>query len=183
MRADAQRNYNQILSVAKDLLSASGEDVSLRVIARTANVGLGTMHRHFPTREALLEALLRAGFDALRVRAAALEDSEAGDEALSKWLREVVAVARNYGGAIKAMVAAIEDDQSALHASCVAMKAAGARLLAQAQAKGQARHDMDGSDLFAIVGAIGWINDQPALAGSADHILEIILAGISATYR
>ena len=179
MRADARKNYDQILGVAADLLSASGGDASLRDIARTAGVGLGTMHRHFPTREVLLEALLRASFDDLGAKAMVLERADASDTALAEWLREVVAVARNYGGAIKAMVAAIEDERSALHASCVAMKAAGARLLTRAQADGRARRDMDGADLFAIVGAISWIGEQPAIAVRTDRILTIILDGVA----
>ncbi len=56
MRTDAKKNYDQILGVARDLLATGGADASLRDVARTAGVGLGTMYRHFPTREALLEA-------------------------------------------------------------------------------------------------------------------------------
>ena len=178
MRADAKKNYEQILEVARDLLAAEGADASLRDIARTAGVGLGTMYRHFPTREALLEALLRTSFDQLGSKAEELERAGPSDTALVSWLRETVAIAHNYRGAIKSMVAAIEDEGSALHASCVAMKAAGTRLLVRAQADGKARTDLDGADLFALVGALAWVNDQPALAGRSDRIFEIIAGAI-----
>lgn len=180
MRADAKKNYDQILGVARDLLAAGGAEASLRDVARTAGVGLGTMYRHFPTREALLEALLRTGFDQLGVRASELERTDPSDAALMSWLREIIAVAHNYGGAIKSMVAAIEDEESALHASCVAMKAAGTRLLVRAQTDGKARPDLDGADLFALVGALAWINDQPALTQRADRIFAIITDAIRA---
>ena len=178
MRADAKKNYEQILDVARDLLAAGGADASLRDIARTAGVGLGTMYRHFPTRETLLEALLRTSFDQLGSKAGELERTGPSDAALVSWLSEIVAIAHNYGGAIKSMVAAIEDEGSALHASCVAMKAAGTRLLVRAQADGKARADLDGADLFALVGALAWVNDQPALACRSDHIFAIIAGAI-----
>jgi AcrR family transcriptional regulator len=178
MRADARKNYDQILDVARDLIATGGADASLREIARTAGVGLGTLQRHFPTREVLLEALLRTSFDALARRAAELEHVEPSDTALVAWLREIVAVAHRYSGAIKLMVAAIEDEGSALHASCVAMKAAGTRLLTRAQAKGTARDDLDGADLFALVGALSWVGDQPALADRSDRIFGIIAGAL-----
>lgn len=180
MRADAKKNYDQILGVARDLLAAGGADASLRDVARTTGVGLGTMYRHFPTREALLEALLRTSFDQLGIRASELERTDPSDAALVSWLSEIVALARRYSGAIKSMVAAIEDEGSALHASCAAMKAAGTRLLVRAQREGRARADLDGADLFALVGALAWVNDQPALARRSDHILALITDAILA---
>lgn len=178
MRADAKKNYEHLLAVARDIVTRQGADASLRDIARTANVGLGTLYRHFPSREALLEALLRTSFDALTARARELADAHAPGEALVTWLREAVAVTHNYSGAIASMVAAIAEPESALHASCVTMRAAGTRLLANAQAKGMARPDMDGTDLFALVGALAWVGDQPALASRADHLFGVIAGAI-----
>ncbi len=178
MRADARKNYDQILVVAGDLARREGANVSLREVARTAGVGLGTLQRHFPTREVLLQALLRESFDTLTARAVGLESADEAGAALIIWLRETVAMAHGYSGAIKSMVAAIEDEESALHASCVSMKAAGFRLLSRAQAAKQARADMDGADLFAFVGALSWIADQPGLAARSDHIFDIIADAI-----
>jgi AcrR family transcriptional regulator len=174
MRADAQKNYDQILLVARDLFGREGSGVPMRELARTAGVGLGTLQRHFPTREALLEALLRTSFDMLTTRAAELETAKEAGAALVSWLRETVTTAHDYSGAIKSMVAAIEDESSALHGSCVAMKAAGTRLLVRAQQAGEARADMEGADLFALVGALSWVADQPALAARSDHLIKII---------
>ncbi len=178
MRADAKKNYEFILAVARDVVTEHGTDASLRDIARRASVGFGTLHRHFPTREALLEALLRASFDELTARAGELKTSRAPDDALVSWLREAVAVAHNYRGVVDSMMAAIADADSALHASCVTMRAAGTRLLARAQAEGMARTDIDGADLFALVGALAWLGDQPSLAGRADHLFGVIVSAI-----
>src|SRR5690242_759905 len=114
MRADAQKNYDQLLAVARQVVFDQGADASLRDVARKAGVGLGTLYRHFPTREALLEALLRAGFDHLTGRAGELAASGTPDEALVSWLREAVALTHDYRGVIALMVAAIEHPESAL---------------------------------------------------------------------
>ena len=178
MRADARKNYDHLLAVARDVVTERGADASLRDIARRAGVGLGTLYRHFPRREALLDALLRASFDELTVRAGELEKSGLTDDALLSWLREAVAVAHNYSGAIASMVAAIGDPQSALHASCMAMHGAGAHLLARAQDQGVVRADIDGADLFALLGALAWLRDQPSLAPRADHLFGVIASAI-----
>jgi AcrR family transcriptional regulator len=178
MRADAQKNYDLLLGVALDVVAEQGANASLREIARRANVGLPTLYRHFPTRETLLEALLRTGFDELTARAGNLETSSSPDEALLLWLRETVAVSQKYHGVTSAMMAAIEDPNSALHASCVMMRTAGTRLLARAQAEGAARADIDGVDLFALIGALAWLGDQPAVAPRADHLFDVIASAI-----
>lgn len=178
MRADARKNYDHLLAVARAVITEQGADASLRDVARRTGVGLGTLYRHFPTREALLDALLRASFDELTAKAGELETSSSPDDALVSWLREAAAVAHNYRGVVASMMAAIADPNSALHASCVTMRAAGTRLLARAQAEGMARTDIDGADLFALVGALAWLSDQPSLAPRANHLFGIIASAI-----
>ena len=178
MRADAKKNYDHLLAVARAVVIKEGAEASLRDIARRAGVGLGTLYRHFPTREALLEALLRVSFDELTAKAGELETSSSPEDALVSWLREAVAVAHNHRGVVASMMAAIADPDSALHASCVTMRAAGTRLLARAQAEGMARTDIDGADLFALVGALAWLGDQPSLARRADHLFGVIASAI-----
>ena len=178
MRADARQNYDDLLAAAREVVGEQGGDASLRDIARRAGVGQGTLHRHFPTREALLEALLRTGFDGLAARAGELGASAPAAQALTSWLGEAVAVAHDYRGVVSAMAAAIDDPGSALHASCVAMKEAGGCLLGLAQADGAARTDIDDADLFALVGALAWLSDQPSLAARADHLFGVITGAI-----
>jgi AcrR family transcriptional regulator len=178
MRSDAQRNYEQLLAVARAVVTEQGADASLRDIARRAGVGLGTLYRHFPTREALLEALLRAGFDEMAARADELETSSSAEDALVSWLRDCVANAHEYRGVVALMMAAIEDHESALHASCVTMRAAGTRLLIRAQAEGVARSDIDGTDLFALVGAAAWLSDQNSFTPRAGHLFDVIASAI-----
>lgn len=178
MRADAKKNHDQLLAVARAIVTEQGSDASLRDVARRAGVGLGTLYRHFPTREALLDALLRASFDELATQAAELERARSPEDALVSWLRACVACAHEYRGVVALMVAAIEDTDSALHTSCVTMRAAGTRLLTRAQAAGVARTDLDGTDLFALVGALAWLSDQPLLAPRADHLIGVVADAI-----
>jgi AcrR family transcriptional regulator len=178
MRADAKKNRSQILTVARDVVTEHGADVSMRDIARRAGVGLATMLRHFPTREALFEALLCTHLDALTQRADELETSASADDALLTWFRELVAFTQSYRGVVAMMAAAHTNPDSALYASCAAVHSAGARLLLRAQSEGTARADMTGDDLFALITALGWAVDQPSFAQRADHLVHIIAGAI-----
>ncbi|MGW4729561.1 TetR/AcrR family transcriptional regulator [Streptomyces shenzhenensis] len=178
MRADARKNRDHLLAVAGTAIAEQGVDVSLRDIARRADVGLATLLRHFPTREALLEALLRTSFDELTAKADELETSSSPEDALVSWLRDCTAWTTEYRGVTVLMAAAIEDTESALHASCVTLRATGARLLTRAQAAGTARTDIDGADLFALIAALAWLGDQPSLAPRADHLFDVVASAI-----
>lgn len=181
MRADARRNHDHLLAVAGAAITEKGVDASMRDIARQAGVGLATLLRHFPTREALLEALLRTSFDELTARAGALETSSSPEDALASWLRDCVAWTTEYRGVTVLMAAAIDDTESALHASCVTLRAAGARLLTRAQDAGIARTDIDGTDLFALVAMLAWLGDQPGLEARARHLLGVVMSSILTT--
>ncbi|WP_075259337.1 TetR/AcrR family transcriptional regulator [Herbaspirillum camelliae] len=178
MRADAKKNYDHLLNVARTVFMEQGSDASLRDIARRAEVGLGTLYRHFPTREALLEALLRSSFEALAKRADELQAADDSAAALMEWLQEIIAFTHEHRGVIAPMVSAIEDHESALHASCVSLRAAGAALLSRAQADGKARADLDGAELFDLIAALAWLREQPSHASRADRIFSIISGAV-----
>ncbi|MCW5300226.1 TetR/AcrR family transcriptional regulator [Herbaspirillum lusitanum] len=178
MRADALKNYSHLLEVARDVVTEHGADASMRDIARRAGVGLTTVLRHFPTREALFDALLRTNLDALTQKASEFESSHPPDEALVSWFREGVAFVHSYSGVVALMARAHEDPNSALYASCSAVHEAGARLLRRAQTDGTARADMDGIDLFALMSALGWVGDQPSFAPRGDHLFHVITSAI-----
>ncbi|MGW7680606.1 TetR/AcrR family transcriptional regulator [Kribbella sp. NPDC054772] len=178
MRADARKNYDRLLAVGHDVVTEQGAEASLRDVARRAGVGLGTLYRHFPTREALLEALLRTTVDELTAQAADRETSSTPEDALISWLRDSVALTHKYRGVAPLLSAAIEDTESALNASCVALHDAGTRALERAHEAGKARDDIDGTDLFALVAALAWLHDQPSFAHRADHLLGVISGAV-----
>jgi AcrR family transcriptional regulator len=178
MRADARKNYDHLLTVAREVVSEQGAEASLRDIARKADVGLGTLYRHFPTREALLDVLLRSTLDELSRQAEDLEAHSTPDDALVAWSRAAVAFTHTYSGVVGLMAAAMDDHDSALHASCTAVRSAGARLLTRAQAAGLARTDIDGADLMALIASLAWANDQPSFAARADRLFDVVASAI-----
>jgi AcrR family transcriptional regulator len=181
-RADARRNRERILEVAHTVVTEQGTDASLRDVARRAGIGLGTLYRHFATREALLEALVGARFTRLGNRAAELGAQEPPGVALETWLREFVAGAGAYRGLSSALMATQTDPQSPLHVSCDAMRAAVATLLAGAQRAGHVRPDVDGADVFALVSALSWVVEQaPAVAERRDHLFRLVMDGLLIT--
>ena len=178
MRADAKKNYEHVLSVARDVVAVHGVKASMREIARQAGVGLATLLRHFPTREALFEALLCMKGDGLTQRARELETSHRPDEALVSWFREAVEFTHTFGGVCDLMASAHADPASPLHASSTSMHDAGERLLRHAQAEGTARHDVEGIDLFALISSVAWLNGQPVFAPRAEHLSYLITSAI-----
>ena len=178
MRADARKNYSHLLDVARDVVTEHGADASMRDIARRAGVGLATLFRHFPTREALFEALLRAKLDTLTQQAVILETSKPPGDALVSWFREGVAFVGSYSGVVALMASAHANPDSPLYAPCMAVRSAGARLLLSAQAEGTARADMDADDLFALMSALGWLVGQSGFAPRGDHLFHLITSAI-----
>lgn len=178
MRADAQKNFEHLLAIARQAIKEDGVDASLRDIARRADVGLATLYRHFPTREALLETLLRDSLDALTQKAVDLAQVGSAGEALLTWLRDAVAFVRSYNGIVTVMATALADEDSALHASCTSLRSAGTSLLDRAQVAGAARSDIDGVELFALIGALGWLGEQASFESRSDHLFELVVAAI-----
>jgi AcrR family transcriptional regulator len=178
MRADAKENYDQLLETARVVIAEAGVDASMRDIARRAGVGPATLFRHFPTRESLLDALLRSSLEKLTQKAEVLESAVSADDALVTWLREAVAFVRIYSGVVTLMAVALSDVNSALHTSCDNLRSAGTRLLTRAQAVGTADKNMTGSDMFALIGALGWIGDQTSFSARSDYLFDVIAAAI-----
>jgi len=178
MRADAKKNYDHVLAVACEVIAEHGADASMRDIARRAEVGLATLLRHFPTREALFDALLRSNLDALTQKASEFETSKPPSEALISWFREGVEFTHSFSGVTAFMASAHDNPESALYASCSKVHAAGERLLNRAQTEGAARADLDGGDLFALMSGLGWLFDQPSFKPRANHLFHIIAGAI-----
>jgi AcrR family transcriptional regulator len=178
MRADAKENYHHLLVTARAVVAENGANASMRDIARKAGVGLATFFRHFPTRDALLDTLLRSALEELTRKADVLESASSADEALVAWLRDAVAFVRIYSGVVTLMATALSDASSALHTSCENLRSAGTRLLTRAQAEGRADKNMTGSDMFALIGALGWIGDQASYSVRSDYLFDVIANAI-----
>jgi AcrR family transcriptional regulator len=178
-RVDARRNFDRLLEVAAQSFADHGTEASLRDIARQAGVGIGTLYRHFPTRDDLLEALLHTRFDRLRDLADGLLAAAEPFDALARWLGELVAGTGTYRGLPEAVLAALRDEQSQLHMSCEAMRAAGNRLLQRAQSAGTVRDDIVIGEVLALAAGLAWAGRNTAQPGDvAAKLLSVTLDGL-----
>jgi AcrR family transcriptional regulator len=179
LRADARRNREELLDVARQVISEQGVDASLRDIARRAGVGIGTLYRHFPTRDALIAAIIGDGMERLNARAAELSRTKSSGEALAEWLAQVARRIGPYQGLPDAMLDAVTTDGSPLGVSCADMMNAGYGLLARAQADGVVRADVTWPDVFTAVAAIAAIATRSGADASA-RALGVYLDGLRA---
>ena len=180
MRADARRNYEKLLSAAAQAFAEHGaDDVSLEEIAKRAGVGIGTLYRHFPNRQTLLEAVYRDQVEALRARAEELVATKPPAEALATWLRDLVDFGRTKRMLTSAMLTTVKQDSEVMTSSRQMMRRAAADILTGAQQAGVVRADADPADLMRLVHAISmtteWAGDDNA---QADRLLALVLDGL-----
>ena len=180
MRADAQRNYTKLLDAASAaFLEHGADDVSLEEIARRAGVGIGTLYRHFPTRQALLEAVYRDQVELLEARAHELIEAESPGDALADWLRALMKFSSTKHTLISALLATHGKDSELLSSCGLVIRGAADALLARAQEAGVVRPDADSGDLIRLVHAVNIATQRgPADPGQADRMLALILDGL-----
>jgi AcrR family transcriptional regulator len=175
-RRDAVGNRARLLAAAGEAFAGVGTGASLEDVARAAGVGIGTLYRHFPTREALLEAVLGERFRRMAERGSVLAASEGPIVALRTWLVEFAAGATRFRGLAAVLRDTIADETSALHASCQAMRSAGAALLEGARAAGEVRSDVGADDALMVAVALAWAAEQDP-SGSGRYI-DLLLDGL-----
>ncbi|MFJ9697869.1 TetR/AcrR family transcriptional regulator [Kitasatospora sp. NPDC101183] len=159
MRADARRNYERLLEAAATVLEEQGTEASLEEIARRAGVGIGTLYRHFPTRAALLEAVLQDSMATLEGRARELADSADPAAGLLDWLRDLAAYATRFRGLASAVMVNLVDEHTDFE-SCAGMLTAAGLLLRRAQESGGVRADISVPDAVTLVNALVWALEQ-----------------------
>jgi AcrR family transcriptional regulator len=151
MRADARRNYERLLKVAVEAFAEHGEGASLDDIAKRAGVGSGTLYRHFPTRQALLEAAYVDRIEALAARADELGGRLPPGEALVEWLNELCVGTLEVRGMKALLGSAVTDGSAAAVTACgTRMKDAATRLVEAAQREGVLRGDVDPIDVLRL---------------------------------
>src|ERR1700739_4709523 len=141
-RADAVRNRERLLEAAKAVFSAGGPDASLEAVARRADVGIGTLYRHFPTREALFEAVYRREVEQLSELAEELKSEAAPVDALRRWLRSNVEFVATKKGMATALAPAAGPPSELTAFSFERLTKAIGMLLERAVAAGEARADI-----------------------------------------
>jgi AcrR family transcriptional regulator len=177
IRADARRNRERLLATALEVFANEGTEVSLKVIAKSAGVGIGTLYRHFPTREALLEAAYRNEVAQLCDVAGLLRDHPP-DAALEEWMNGFVDYAvtkRGISGALRSLAASGSDIYDDTRRQILD---ALTQLLQAGIAAGTIRRDADAEDVLRASGAIWLIPDEPGWADHARRILTLLMDGL-----
>jgi AcrR family transcriptional regulator len=176
-RADARRNYEALLTAAADAFTENGTAASLEDIARRAEVVIGTLYRHFPTRQALLEAVYIDEVEEMSAKANDLGALEPWD-ALVTWLRQFVRYAATKRALADELLNSIDAEAPVFVACRAAITDAGDMLLQRAQASGDARKDTNFTDVGRMVAGIASIKTVDP--GQIDRILDMALDGLRA---
>jgi AcrR family transcriptional regulator len=177
MRADARRNYDRLVAAATAAFAEHGMDAPLDDIARRAGVGAGTLYRHFANREALMEAVYGAQVEGVCARAADLAATEPPDQALTLWLRDLVAHISAKRGLAAAIMAGGGDTSPAFAACKTALRSAAADLLERAQQAGAVRADLNIEDLLRLMHGVA-VSSEYAPDGP-DRLIALIVEGLS----
>jgi AcrR family transcriptional regulator len=174
-RADARRNYDKVIAAAREAFAEGGAATSLEEIARRAGVGIGTLYRNFPNRQALLEAVYVEEVEGVSRSAADLDGVEPW-EALVSWLHRVVGYLATKQALAQELLDYVDRD-APLFMSCRGLLfSAGEPLLQRAQDAQVARADTNLSEVIQMVGGIAKIHTTGP--GQVDHILDIALDGL-----
>jgi AcrR family transcriptional regulator len=176
-RADAQRNRERILEVAKQAFTRCGADTSLDDIAKVARVGPGTLYRHFPTREELLKAVYRNELERLAKAEKKLAETMPPVQALRAWLLmfvDAVAAKQIIAPALNTLVG---DHKKVFESSYAQMHEAIRRLVKRAVKSGDIRKDLDPIDLLRALIGVANMASSPNWQQSARRLVDILIAG------
>ena len=174
-RADALRNYEKLVAAAREAFAADGTSASLEEIARRAGVGIGTLYRHFPNRQTLLEAVYVDELEALCRSAADLADLPPW-EALVAWLHRFVAYMATKQALAQELLNYVDRDAKLFQSCRAGLFAAGEPLLQRAQQARVVRGDTNLTEVIQMIGGIAKI--PSAEPGQIDHILDMALDGL-----
>src|ERR1700750_1568764 len=177
-RADALRNHERVLEAAKIVFSAGGSDASLEAVAREAGVGIGTLYRHFPTREALYEAVYRREVEQLGEMAEQLKDDAAPVDALRRWLRSNVEFVATKKGMSAALAIAVQGSSELSVYSFARLTQAVGALLDRAVAAGEIRSDIGPEDLLRALVGMCYMHDQPGWQKSVIRLVDVFVDGL-----
>jgi len=178
LRADAQRNRDKLLDVAVRELSRGGPEVTLEAIARDAGVGIGTLYRHFPTREALIEAAYRSELARLCDAVPDLLRAEPPDRATRIWMDRFVDYMTTKRGMADALRAVIASGGNPFSESRGRLLAAITALLDVGAAAGTLRSDVQPSDVLASLNGVSLATVDTAHAAQAGRILDLFMDGL-----
>jgi AcrR family transcriptional regulator len=179
MRADAQRNYERLVAAARDVFAAEGEGVSMEAVARKAEVGIGTLYRHFPKRIDLVEAVYKTDVDELVEAAEQAVDHLEPWPAVVAFLEAFVRYAQSKRTFLNELREAFEEHPDLKLASRERIDAATELVVRRAQAAGVVRGGIDGADVTQLLGPM--CTSPTITRDQTERLLPMILDGLRAS--
>ena len=180
MRADARRNRDRIVEVAREVFRERGYDASLDEIAKRAGVGPGTLYRHFPQRENLIDAILQSWVAKVTETAdrALAYEGDVRDLLLNWFERYVELISQHKGGPAK-ITSAMGDPESPIMTKCQVLATANTRVIDRLREDGALRDQVDTLQVCRLVGGIATVADQSDLEVTAVRpLLEVVADGL-----
>jgi len=177
-RADAVRNRERVLEAAKVVFSEGGTEPGLEAVARKAGVGIGTLYRHFPTREALYEAVYMREAEQLTELARQLAASSEAMEGLRRLIRALVGFVATKKGMVAALALSAHKPPELMAYTTARLHEAISMLLRPAAEAGQVRHDISPEDLLRTVIGICYLQDGPGWQSQVMRLLDVFLDGM-----
>jgi AcrR family transcriptional regulator len=174
-RADALRNRNTLIQVARAAFAAAGDTVSLEGIAREAGVGIGTLYRHFPTREALVEAVYAAELDDVTGSVATLLDELPPDAALRAWMSRYAAFVATKRGMAETLRAGWASGRIATPTTRERITAAVATILARGAEAGSLRGDVAPEDITVMLLGIFLTTTVGNTPEQTERLLDLVM--------
>ncbi len=178
MRADARRNYDSLVSAAREEFTERGSEASIEEIARRAGVGVGTLYRHFPRRIDLVEAVYSTDIDTLVAAADEAESLPDAFDGLQSWLLAFVRYAESKRVLLNELHEAFERNPGLRVQLRERLLDAAGRVVGRARAAGVVQPDLTAEDLLHLIG--GMCMSANATLGQNERLLTYVLAGIRA---
>lgn len=177
-RADAVRNRERVLEAAKAVFSEGGTETGLEAVARHAGVGIGTLYRHFPTREALFEAVYRREVEGLTELARQFAAEMPPLDGLRRWIEALVDFVATKKGMVAALALAAHKPPELMAYTSSRLSGAIGILLTPAAEAGAVRRDIGAEDLLRTVIGLCYVQDGPGWQGQAMRLLDVFLDGL-----
>lgn len=180
VRADSARNRERLLAAAAEVFRAADGSASLEAVARKAGVGIGTLYRHFPTREALFEAVYRREVGELARLAETLAAREPPLPALRLWLREEVRLVATKRGMLTALALAVDSGSELYAFSFTELTRAVGLLLHRCVKAGEIRGDIGPEDLLQTLVGLCLMAKEPDWEGNVVRLMDVFVDGMRA---
>jgi len=178
LRADAQRNRDKLVEVAAQAFAADGVDASLEEIAKRAGVGIGTLYRHFPTREHLVEVVYRREVEGLCHAAEELAAQHPADVALEMWMQRFVDYIATKRGLATSLRLLLTTNSTLFSDTSGRVSGAMRSLIEAAAASGKIRADVDASDVMHALGGIYSAPNTPDWRERSGRLVKLLMDGL-----